>query len=180
MWSLHVDGAYSSFLHYSAMKLLLLLSASVAATAAGTSYDLEEQQRIVKTNQAKWNTYLNNTSCGGAYVMTFTRGCLCFPEWKGPYQVVVNSTGDIASAIFRDGVDRSEYLAGKIVKVPFGKVLTIRDVFDKIKRALNVKAYSVELTYDDIYGYPKDVHIDYDEWTTDDVDSYMIDNVIPL
>jgi DNA polymerase elongation subunit (family B) len=94
--------------------------------------------------------------------------------------VVVNSTGAIASAIFRDGIYMGEDLAGTIVKVPDGKVLTVRDVFDKIKRALNVKAYSVEVTYDEVSGYPKEVHIDYDRWTTDDVDIFYISNVIPL
>ena len=160
------------------MKLLLLLS--VAVSAAGISYNLQEQQQIVKSNQAKWNTYLNNTSCGGAYVMTFERDCRCFPQQTGPFHVVVNSTGAIASAIFRDGIYMGEDLAGTIVKVPDGKVLTVRDVFDKIKRALNVKAYSVEVTYDEVSGYPREVHIDYDRWTTDDVDIFYISNVIPL
>ena len=98
------------------MKLSLGLVALtvIATSAAGANYDLYAEQQAVKTNQAKWNTFLSNSSCGG-YVMKFARDCFCSTDWRGPYQVVVNSTGGIASSIYLDGSEeclppRAHYL----------------------------------------------------------------------
>lgn len=165
----------NSILQYLSTKLLLGLAALAAAAAAG-SYDLTAQQQLVKTNQAKWNKFLESTSCG-AYTMKFARNCFCAPDWRGPYQVVVNSTGGIASAVFMFGSDQ---YAGKPVKVPAGKVLTVKDVFNEIKRALNQKVDGLEVTYDEDWGYPKEVFIDWLELAVDEEDRYTIENMVPL
>ena len=89
----------------------------------------------------------------------------------------VNSTGGIASAVYMYG---SEEYAGKPVKLPSGKVLTVKDVFDDIKRALNMKADNLNVTYDEDWGYPKDVFIDWEELAADEEDRYTIENVVPL
>ncbi len=168
---------YSTFQYLS--KLLLVIGV-IAHSVAAVEYDLVEQQQLVKTNQAKWNAALNRTSCGGAYVMTFQRDCRCLPDDTGPFHAAVNSTGKVASAVYLYNIDRSEDLAGKPVQLKTGRVLTVKAVFDVIKRALNVKANSVEVTYDKVLGYPKDVYIDYDALTTDDVDILYIENVVLL
>ena len=168
--------AKNSILQYLSTKLLLGLVALAATAANAGSYDLYTQQQLVKTNQAKWNAFLNSTSCG-AYTMKFGRSCFCLPDWRGPYQVVVNSTGGIASAVYMYG---SEEYAGKPVKLPSGKVLTVKDVFSEIKRALNMKADNLNVTYDKDWGYPKDVLIDWEVLAADEEDRYTIENVVPL
>lgn len=165
-----------SILQCLSTKLLLGLAAIAAAVAAAGSYDLTAQQQLVKTNQAKWNTFLDSTSCG-AYTMKFSRDCFCLPDWRGPYQVVVNSTGGIANAIYMYGSDQ---YAGKPVKVPAGKVLTVKDIFNEIKRALNQKVDNLEVTYDENWGYPTEVFIDWDELMADEEDRYKIENMVPL
>ena len=165
----------NSLLQYLSTKLLIGLVIAVAVVAAAGSYDLREQQQLVKTNQVKWNNFLNSTSCG-AYTMKFARSCFCLPDWRGPYQVVVNSTGGVASAVYMYGSDQ---YAGKIVQGA-GKALTVRDVFDEIKRALNQKADGLEVTYDEDRGSPKEVFIDWEELATDEEDRYTIENVVPL
>ena len=166
----------NSILQYLSTKLLIGLVIAVTVVAAAGSYDLREQQQLVKTNQVKWNNFLNSTSCG-AYTMKFGRSCFCLPDWRGPYQVVVNSTGGIASAVYMYG---SEEYAGKPVKLPSGKVLTVKDVFSEIKRALNMKADNLNVTYDKDWGYPKDVLIDWEVLAADEEDRYTIENVVPL
>ena len=171
---------YPTFQYLSKLLLVLGVIAHSTQSTAAVEYDLVEQQQLVKTNQAKWNAALNSTGCAGAYVMTFQLDCRCLPEDTGPIQAVVNSTGEIASAVYLYNIDRSEDLAGKPVKLKPWNVMTVKGAFNVVKRALNVKANSVEVVYDEDLGYPKEVHIDYDALTTDDVDIFYIENVILL
>lgn len=160
----------------------LLGSAALVAFAtiasAASNYNLQVETQLVKTNQAKWNAYLNSTNCG-AYTMKFARDCFCPPDWRGPYQAIVNSTGQIASAFYLFNSDNQD-LSGKPIKVPTGKVLSVKDVFNEIKRALNQKVDGLEVTYHEDWGYPKEVFIDWDELIADEEDRYTIENVIRL
>lgn len=172
------------------MKLIALGLVALAATTsavdidAAEKYDVPTQQKIVKTKEAKWKAALNST--GGAYVMVFSRDCMCLHENSGPYHVAVNSTGGVASAVFMKGGSLGGWggnnaaIAGTPVKQTAGKIKTIRDIFGDIKRALNQKADAFGVTYDEDLGYPTEVYIDYDKFTTDSSDHYYVESLFLL
>ncbi len=104
------------------------------------------------------------------YDYTFTRGCFCPEEHRGPYSVTVRSD-EVVSASFR-GIDLFD-----IQSLEIGRydeiVKTVYGLFAEIERALR-EADSFTVAYHPELGYPTDVYIDWISNAADDEVSYTI------
>lgn len=58
--------------------------------------------------------------------------------------------------------------------------LTIAEIFDDIQRAIDERAASVRVDFDESLGYPREVHIDVDERIADEERGYIVRNVEPF
>ena len=151
---------------------ILLLTTPIG----GTSYAQQHQQELLESNQEKWDSFLGIPSNAG-YVMTFQRSCFCMPEDLGPFHVVVNAAGDVASAIY---LEPSEYAGTYVTDPEAVNVMTVQDAFDYIQRALDEGADDLDVTYDVDAGYPSVVSIDWIEMAIDDEMFFSIENMILL
>ena len=144
----------------------------LTTTTTGASY---AQQQQLNLNQDKWDFFIGSPNAG--YEMEFQRVCFCMPEYLGPFQVVVNSTGDVVSATYLEG---SEYPGVPVSDLEDMNLITVQDAFDEIQRALDEGAADLDVTYDAGAGYPGEVSIDWDEMIADEEIYFTMNNVVPL
>ena len=137
-----------------------------------SAYDPAVEQQRLDDNEAKWDSY----SGDGGYVMTLTNNCYCPPEWRGPFQVTVNSTGDAISAVYVEG-SQADLLGTSASSNRLRGMITIDSAFDKIQQALDQDAYDLEVTYDMTAGYPTAISIDWDVMIADEETNLRIENV---
>lgn len=162
--------------HMFSVGTLLLMA---FAGALSNDSDTQLKQQNLDTNEAKWDTLIGgDTSCG--YVMKFRRICFCPPEYLGPFQVVVNSTEEVASAIYLNSTTSAGDLAGTPADPDDTWLITIEDAFDTVQEAINQNAHRVDVTYHPTMGYPSAVSIDYDVMIADEEVYFWIEDVVPL
>ncbi len=59
------------------------------------------------------------------------------------------------------------------------RFLTIEELFALIQEAITQGVSSIEVTYDETYGYPAELFIDHDERMADEEDSFIISSFTP-
>jgi len=116
-----------------------------------------------QNNLNKWNSK-NMTQ----YEFDFRASCLCIDEWVREVHVSV-SNDSIKSVIFVD-----DSLPPKKLKP--GQWYTINTLFDISKTTIE-EADKFEIKYDDTYGNPVEISIDWDLMTADDEVTFFIKNV---
>lgn len=94
-----------------------------------------------------------------AYSFVFRRSCFCGTEFLRAVRIRVEE-GTVVSAVFADD--------GTPIQTPLAEVPTIPDLFDEIEAAIAARADRMDVTYDEGYGYPVDVSIDFIEQAVDD------------
>jgi len=94
-----------------------------------------------------------------AYSFVFRRSCFCGTEFLRAVRITV-ADGTAVSAVFADD--------GSPIQTPLPEVPTIPDLFDEIEAAIASRADRMDVTYDQGYGYPVDVSIDFIEQAIDD------------
>lgn len=93
------------------------------------------------------------------YSFVFRRSCFCGTEFVRAVRIVV-ADGTVVSAVFADD--------GSPIQTPLAEVPTIPDLFDEIEAAIASRADRMDVAYDEAYGYPVDVSIDFIEQAIDD------------
>lgn len=128
--------------------------------------------RVSNAQQQLWDSFIGSPNNG--YIMRFERSCFCIPDYLGPFMVVVNSTGDVVSAVYLEGSQSPGTF------VDLDDVITVQDALDEIQRAYDEDADDIDVTYDAVGGFPSIVRIDWDKRIADEETSFSIDDVIVL
>ncbi|MFM7839411.1 MAG: DUF6174 domain-containing protein [Chitinophagaceae bacterium] len=103
-----------------------------------------------------------------SYSYTFKRYCFCTPEGVGPFQIVV--------------------LQGKIVTVngqPYdsggtNQLFTIDQLFESVDQYLDSRPYYSRVIYNNQYGFPEDVYIDFNKDVADEESGFQVSGFYPL
>ncbi len=121
-------------------------------------------QRRLNFNRRLWNN--QNIS---NYRYTFSNGCFCIPEARGPVIIEVRNgkIKSITSVATGQPVQNPEY---------FQKYNTIPKLFNVIQDAINRKAYSLDVAYNPRLGYPTQINIDYNSQIADEEIYLTIEN----
>lgn len=119
--------------------------------------------RRLQFNRNLWNK--QNIS---NYRYTFSNGCFCIPDARGPVIIEVRNgeTTSITSVETGQAVD-PQY---------FQQYNTVPKLFNVIQDAINRNAYSLNVQYDPRLGYPSQINIDYDSQIADEEIYLTIEN----
>jgi len=100
------------------------------------------------------------------YRYTLTISCFCAPEITEPFVVEVQNHIPIVAHYLNNGAPvTTTSLAGD---------QTIDGLFQEINDAANQRADSITVTYDETFGYPKEIRIDMNLFGRDDEIWYTI------
>lgn len=122
-------------------------------------------KRRYEANLKKWQARkLQN------YTFTLQRSCFCLPEYTTPMTITVNN-GKIVSAVAESLMveikDDGSETTPKMVDVS-DRAMTVDQLFNEIKQAIDNKAASVNVKYDARWGYPRSIYIDLDTRMADE------------
>lgn len=121
------------------------------ATCSGVLAPLRHDLRAARS---QWESRSPAT-----YSFVFQRSCFCGTEFLQAVRITV-ADGTVVSAVFADD--------GTPIQTPLPEVPTIPDLFDEIEAAIAARADRMDVTYDEGYGYPVDVSIDFIVQAVDD------------
>ena len=137
-----------------------LLPALLALAGCTDATGPDDAAALLEHNRSVWSG-AGITS----YRYTITRACECTPESAGPVTVEV-----------RNGlvVDR-RYESGAAVSPQYSEVFTtVPGLFDIIQEAVTLPAASLSVRYNQDYGYPESIAIDWVAGAVDDEVSYRV------
>ncbi|BAY65157.1 hypothetical protein NIES22_52600 [Calothrix brevissima NIES-22] len=121
-------------------------------------------QRKLQFNRRLWEkqNILN-------YRYTFSNGCFCIPDARGPVVIEVRNgkTRSITSVETGLRVTNPEY---------FENYNTIPKLFNVIQDAIARQAFSLDVNYSARYGYPTQINIDYNAQIADEELYLTIEN----
>lgn len=141
-------------------KILIPILLSCFLISCSSDDTFSEEKREFSIAKQKWNSaQINN------YNMNERISCFCggLLEWK-----VFVKNG------IKDKVEYDESQAtGQTYDDIFDQARTIEDVFDLLESLLNRDLASLNVEYDDIYGFPKLISIDYIKDAVDDEIGYI-------
>lgn len=128
--------------------IVLLVLPSCMPTGPSTLESLE-------SNRALWEERRPEV-----YEFTLKREpCECPPDWRSPMRVTVHHR------LIRSALNVE---TGLPLPVDSRHAMTIDDLFDLVEHALLENAFRVNVTYDDTFGYPTSIFIDYHANRADD------------
>ena len=110
-----------------------------------------------------------NSSGLVAYELGFTRLCFCTDEFTAPYTSVVEN-GMIVEVLDTNNatlVDSGSPL--------FQEAYSVEILFARIQAGLDEGAYEIRVEYNETYGYPTSVYIDYDSRIADEEFNVVVD-----
>lgn len=110
-------------------------------------------QTLLNDNRGKWNKAAIKN-----YQYEYQRSCFCPPEYREPLIVKVSNGQITKTTVKKTGKPATEKL----------KALTVNQLFDKVQDAIDKKAHSIKVEYDDQYGFPASITIDYDQRMADE------------
>ena len=129
---------------------------------------LSQQQQSDK-NRTKWNSFIGDTITSG-YAMKYTHAGFLPPEYRGPFLVIVDSTGESANACYLEGIET----AGECVDEPSTVTFNRRGCFQS-DTALNQGVDDVfYVVYGKVAGFPSEVIIDWSVAIQDEETSFTI------
>jgi asparagine synthetase A len=121
----------------------------------GDDVPVSPAQQQLDKYQARWQQ--QNIQ---KYTYIFQRGCYCPREYTRPVKLKVKNQ-QVVRAKF---VDTGELLPANLQ----GNKQTVTDLFNLIQRAIDKNAFRITAEYDEQYGYPTSISIDYDERIADE------------
>lgn len=139
----------------SALVLLGLLSVSSAC-----SDPLGPQEDALRVARARWA----EAEIHG-YRLDLQRLCFCGGDYTSVVTIEVLDDG-IVSATYQE--------SGEPFTDSFSELYTVDDLFEEIEDAVRREAYSLEVDYDPILGYPTDIWIDYSANIADEERGYLV------
>ncbi|MBX9258737.1 hypothetical protein H1Q63_33260 [Desmonostoc muscorum CCALA 125] len=103
------------------------------------------------------------------YRYTFSNGCFCIPDARGPVIIEVRNGKKplITSVATGQPVENPEF---------FDKYNTIPKLFNVIQDAINRQASSLDVNYNPKLGYPTQINVDYNAQIADEEIYLTIEN----
>jgi hypothetical protein len=146
------------------LGLNLPVMSQSASKTAGCRETNNLNSRRLNFNRRLWDQ--QNIS---NYRYTFSNGCFCTQEARGPVVIEVRNrkTTSIISVATGKPVDNPEF---------FQNYNTIPKLFNVIEDAINRKAYSLDIDYSPKVGYPTKINIDYNSQIADEEIYLTIEN----
>ena len=145
------------------LLLALVLTACASAASAGASEFSQNQQKWEDANITHYRFDVNIS-------------CFCAFRDQMPLTIEVRD-GQVVSLA---NVNGDQVLDTDPNYQFFAPYATLDLLFSELDAALNGKADKVTVTYDETYGFPKDVTIDFVEEATDDELYLTVTNFEPL
>jgi len=138
--------------------------AKITESTKATSVDIATEVQI---NREKWQAHEI-----GEYQIEMQKICYCVPEVVRMMVFEVNDD-DITSVRYADDgemVDPQHY----------GQFNTVESMFTFVEQALDKNPADISISYDDKYGYIKELSIDFKENIADDEISIIASNMRPI
>ncbi|MFN6563807.1 MAG: DUF6174 domain-containing protein [Nostoc sp. ChiSLP01] len=153
----------SSLLLLAGLSLNLPVMSQPPVEVAQLAANNNLAQRRLKFNRNLWNK--QNIS---NYRYTFSNGCFCIPEARGPVIIEVRNgqTKSITSVATGQPVN-PEF---------FQKYNTIPKLFNVIQDAIARRASNLDVNYSPRLGYPTQINIDYNSQIADEEIYLTIEN----
>ncbi|MBD2213700.1 hypothetical protein H6G27_28105 [Nostoc linckia FACHB-104] len=159
------------------MRVLIIISVGFLLSLgmnlpAMSEYPIETAQLFANNNlnfrRLKFNRNLWNQQNILNYRYTFSNGCFCIPDARGPVVIEVRNgqTVSITSVATGQPVDPQF----------FQNYNTIPKLFNVIQDAINRKASSLNVKYEPRLGYPTQIDIDYNTQIADEEIYLTIEN----
>lgn len=134
--------------------LTLFLSACMA-TKKSPNKPISSVQESLNKHRLQWkNGNIHN------YSYEFRRSCFCMKEYTKAVLIDVKD-GAVVSAIFKDNKQ-------SLPNTLKDNRQTIKMLFDTVQKAIDRKAHNIMVKYDEQYGYPLSINVDYDEMIADE------------
>ena len=147
-----------------AATLLLILIILVGAVPLLDWYEYERYHAAIADNRFRWQENFVDS-----YAFTIQMHCQCDAPGNIPFRVtnVDSRTVSIVS------VDSGEsFLATGTREVPH----SIRGVFDKLVEIVERRPDALSVTFDESFGYPSHIEVDFDQdFNNDDVSYEIVD-----
>jgi len=132
----------------------LTLGSVILLTCIGCNSDINEQQKMLDDNQAKWES-LNITD----YTFTQRRSCFCVPEVVQPTVLLIKDNQTVLSYTEQDEVIVDEQFRSSF--------LTVNELFSKVNSLID-NSESLTVEYHPTFGYPTLISADIDKQIADD------------
>lgn len=130
-------------------RVSLILTALMVMAGVSCSKSLESKD--LNANYNKW------TRTGiQEYEYSLAINCFCSTDRTGPHIIRVN--GDLIATVNGNSYD--------ITKT--GTLYTVPQLFNLIRESIARKPYRITVEYDNTYGFPKKIYIDYDQNIADE------------
>ena len=130
-----------------------------------TAYDLDPAHEALLQAWERWG---QSGIVHYAYTGAWT--CFCPEEYRADTQVTVDG-GKVTAVTSADP---------NVETIPDPeRFVLIEGLFALIQDAISRNAASIEVSYDETYGYPAEIFIDYDERRTDEEDRFTISSFTP-
>ena len=147
------------------MRGFLLFCLAALAACSGST-DPTDAATALAEARARWAR-----SGVADYQYTITRGCECSPESVGPVVIEVRN----------HQVQTRRYLTGTAVDPQFAELFAaVPGLFDLIDEAIQEPAAGLAVRYNEAYGYPETIQIDWVAGVADDEVSYHISDFTVL
>lgn len=144
-------------------KIIMLLSALVLVSCGGKQWDTTEVETGLLEAKGLWAENGPDN-----YQYAWYKFCFC-PERR---EITVNvESGQFVSAVYT-GTDEAPPVNQN------GYFETVESWFEYIESVINNNPDSLEITYNEQYGYPESIQIDYESQRADDEKSFYIEMFI--
>ena len=141
------------------MRNALLSLLVILAACSGATEPSDPAAALAQSRTRWYNAGITD------YEFTITRVCECLAESTGPVVVEV-----------RNGViEERRYAGGSPVDPQYADLFTaVPGLFDLVEEAIQREAAGLAVRYNDTYGYPESIQIDWVAGAVDDEVSYRI------
>jgi hypothetical protein len=116
----------------------------------------ESRQAELDENRARWDSYR-----AVDYDYYYQRSCFCMYDYTKQFEVQVRNDTVDAAFVAEDGTPANPDML--VNWIP-----TIDGIFDQIQSAIDRSAYSMTIRYNETYGHPEGVSIDYNQMMADE------------
>lgn len=124
-------------------------------------YEVVTAQAELLRAQSRWERSGLET-----YVYTYGTDCFCLPEYRASVDVEVQGS-QVLSVTFAD-----PEFTGEVPDVQ--RFTTINELFDVVQDGIDRGAYSIRAEYNEQFGYPVEVFIDYEAMMADEEHGFHI------
>ena len=116
----------------------------------------ESRQTELDTHRALWDSHRAID-----YDYYYRRSCFCMEDYTRKFEVQVRNDTVDAAFVAEDGTAAPDDLLENWLP-------TIDGIFDQIQSAIGGSAYSMTIRYNETYGYPMSVSVDYNQMMADE------------